>query len=106
LYQTGAKTLFHGASFQGVKRVLNVNQINVFDSMTLENTRKIEIIKTEVPTIFRGLAGYFAAAKGTPMYEGLRTRELEYLCYALRKQPTIKDEDLHQIMAHIIVSKS
>lgn len=26
LYQNGAKTLFHGASFQGVKRVLNVNQ--------------------------------------------------------------------------------
>jgi acyl transferase domain-containing protein len=26
LYQNGAKTLFHGASFQGVKTVLNVNQ--------------------------------------------------------------------------------
>jgi ubiquinone/menaquinone biosynthesis C-methylase UbiE len=74
---------------------------NVFDSMTLENKRKVEIIKAEVPTIFRGLAGYFAAAKGTPMYEGLRTRELEYLCYALRKQSTTKDENIQQIMPHI-----
>jgi ubiquinone/menaquinone biosynthesis C-methylase UbiE len=74
---------------------------NVFDSMTLENKRKIEIIKSEVPTIFRGLAGYFAAAKGTPMYEGLRTRELEYLCYALRKQPTVPDKDMYQTMSRV-----
>jgi hypothetical protein len=73
---------------------------NVFDSMTLENNRKIEIIKAEVPKLFHELAGYFAAAKGTPMYEGLRTRELEYLCYALRKQSTIQDKDMYQIMPH------
>ncbi|MEO0013147.1 MAG: hypothetical protein RLZZ535_1536 [Cyanobacteriota bacterium] len=74
---------------------------NVFDSMTLEHERKVEIIKAEVPTIFHGLAGYFAAAKGTPMYEGLRTRELEYLCYTLRKQPTVQDQDIRLVISGI-----
>ena len=64
---------------------------NICAAMELEHQRKIEIINRQVPTIFRWLASYFAAAKGTPMYEGLRTRELEYLCYTLRKQ-TIKTE--------------
>ena len=61
---------------------------NVCASMALENQRKIDIINAQVPKIFRGLAGYFAAAKGTPMYEGLKSRELEYLYYVLKKQPT------------------
>lgn len=61
---------------------------NVYASMALENQRKIDIINAQVPKIFRGLAGYFAAAKGTPMYEGLKSRELEYLYYVLKKQPT------------------
>ena len=60
---------------------------NVCASMVLEHQRKVEIINRQVPRIFRGLAGYFAAAKGTPMYEGLKTGELEYLCYTLKKQP-------------------
>ena len=58
---------------------------NVFASMVLENQRKIEIIKTKVPKLFRLLANYFAAAEGTPMYEGLKNRELKYLCYVLKK---------------------
>ncbi len=70
---------------------------NVCAAMVLEHQRKVEIINQQVPPIFRWLAGYFAAAKGTPMYEALRTRELEYLCYALRKQPTIQDQDLRQM---------
>ncbi len=74
---------------------------NVYASMKLENQRKIEIINRQVPQLFRWLASYFAAAKGTPMYEALRTRELEYLCYALRKQPTLQDKDLRQIMPRI-----
>ena len=60
---------------------------NVYASMELEHQRKVAIIDRQVPQIFRWLAGYFAAAKGTPMYEGLRTGELEYLCYVLKKQP-------------------
>ena len=73
---------------------------NVYASMELEHQRKVEIIEQQVPTIFRWLAGYFAAAKGTPMYEGLRTGELEYLCYALRKPP-ILDRDMSRITARI-----
>ena len=60
---------------------------SVYASMVLEHQRKTEIINSQVPKVFRGLASYFAAAKGTPMYEGLKTRELEYLCYVLKKQP-------------------
>ena len=56
--------------------------------MSLENQRKLKIINAQVPKVFRGLAGYFAAAEGTPMYEGLKTGELEYLCYVLKKQPS------------------
>jgi ubiquinone/menaquinone biosynthesis C-methylase UbiE len=74
---------------------------NVFASMELEHQRKIEIIERQVPKIFRWLAGYFAAAKGTPMYEGLRTRELEYLCYALRKSPTELNTELNKDMSGI-----
>ena len=70
---------------------------NVFASMTLENQRKTSIIKQQVPSIFHGLASYFAAAEGTPMYEGLRTKELEYLCYVLKKQPVVQ-EDISQTM--------
>ena len=73
---------------------------NVCASMELEHQRKVDIIEQQVPTIFRWLAGYFAAAKGTPMYEGLRTGELEYLCYALRKPP-ILDRDMSRITARI-----
>ena len=73
---------------------------NVYASMELEHQRKVEIIEQQVPTIFRWLAGYFAAAKGTPMYEGLRTGELEYLCYALRK-PSISDRDMSRITSRI-----
>jgi ubiquinone/menaquinone biosynthesis C-methylase UbiE len=62
---------------------------NVFASMELEHQRKVEIIEGQVSRIFRWLASYFAAAKGTPMYEALRTRELEYLCYILKKSPTV-----------------
>jgi ubiquinone/menaquinone biosynthesis C-methylase UbiE len=58
---------------------------NVYASMELEHYRKIEIINNQVPKIFRRLASYFAAAKGTPMYEGLKSGELEYLCYVLKK---------------------
>ena len=73
---------------------------NVYASMELEHQRKVEIIARQVPMIFRWLAGYFAAAKGTPMYEGLRTRELEYLCYALRKQSK-SDRDISRITSRI-----
>ena len=71
---------------------------NVYASMKLENQRKTEIINRQVPQSFHWLASYFAAAKGTPMYEALRTRELEYLCYALRKQPTLQDKHMRQMM--------
>ena len=73
---------------------------NVCASMELEHQRKVDIIERKVPTFFRWLAGYFAAAKGTPMYEGLRTGELEYLCYALRK-PSISDRDMSRITSRI-----
>ena len=71
---------------------------NVCASMELEHQRKVEIIERQVPSIFRWLASYFAAAKGTPMYEGLRTGELEYLCYVLKKQPSVRDENLSQVV--------
>jgi hypothetical protein len=66
---------------------------NVYASMELEHYRKIEIINTQVPKIFRRLASYFAAAKGTPMYEGLKSGELEYLCYVLKKQSISQVEE-------------
>ncbi|MBE9044164.1 class I SAM-dependent methyltransferase [Pleurocapsales cyanobacterium LEGE 10410] len=69
---------------------------NVCASMELEHQRKIGIIDRQVPYIFRGLAGYFAAAKGTPMYEGLKTGELEYLCYVLKKQPSSISNNMRQ----------
>ena len=71
---------------------------NVCASMELEHQRKVEIIERQVPSIFRWLASYFAAAKGTPMYEGLRTGELEYLCYVLKKQPSVRDENLSRVV--------
>ena len=74
---------------------------NVYASMELEHQRKVEIINKQVPQIFRGLAGYFAAAKGTPMYEGLRTRELEYLHYVLRKTPSVQNQDMYPVMPRV-----
>lgn len=68
---------------------------NVCASMELEHQRKVEIIERQVPFVFRWLASYFAAAKGTPMYEGLRTGELEYLCYVLKKQPLEEIDSRH-----------
>lgn len=70
---------------------------NVCASMELEHQRKVKIIDRQVPLVFRWLASYFAAAKGTPMYEGLRTGELEYLCYVLKKQPSIRNENLNLV---------
>ena len=77
---------------------------NVCNSMVLEHQRKVEIIERQVSTPFRWLAGYFAAAKGTPMYEGLRTRELEYLHYVLRKQPVTREKDLLQESSALVES--
>lgn len=74
---------------------------NVYASMELEHQRKIEIINRQVPQMFHWLATYFAAAKGTPMYEALRTRELEYVYYVLRKQPTRQDKNLRQMMPRV-----
>jgi ubiquinone/menaquinone biosynthesis C-methylase UbiE len=93
----------HKELLQADFSLLKVEKItdNVFASMELEHQRKIEIIDQKVPRIFRWLAGYFAAAKGTPMYEALRTKELEYLCYALRKPPTELNTELNKDMSGI-----
>ena len=89
----------HQAGFSVVKAE-NITS-NVYASMELEHQRKVEIINKQVPQIFRGLAGYFAAAKGTPMYEGLRTRELEYLHYVLRKTPSVQNQDMYPVMPRV-----
>ena len=89
----------HQAGFSFVKSE-NITA-NVYASMELEHQRKVKIINQQVPQIFRGLAGYFAAAKGTPMYEGLRTRELEYLHYVLRKTPSVPNKDMYSVMSHV-----
>lgn len=75
---------------------------NVYASMELEHQRKVAIIDRQVPQIFRWLAGYFAAAKGTPMYEGLRTGELEYLCFVLQKQPSAGAENSSKTMSALV----
>ena len=58
---------------------------NVCASMDLENQRKIKIINAQVHRIFHWFAKYFAAPQGTPVYRGLESRELQYLCYVLQK---------------------
>ena len=88
----------HQAGFYVVKAE-NITA-NVYASMELEHQRKVEIINRQVPQIFRGLAGYFAAAKGTPMYEGLRTRELEYVHYVLQKASSVPD-DMYSVMPRV-----
>lgn len=55
---------------------------NVRASIDLD-TQRVEIIERQVPIVFRWLASCFAAVKGTPMQEGLRTGELESLSNVL-----------------------
>jgi ubiquinone/menaquinone biosynthesis C-methylase UbiE len=60
---------------------------NVMAAMRLENQRKSELIKDNISKYMHWLAYWFAAAEGTPMYRAFESGKLEYVCYALKKQP-------------------
>ena len=50
-----------------------------------DDARKRELIAAVVPAERQRVFGEFAALAGTQMFEGFRTRELLYRCYAYRK---------------------
>ncbi|WP_299487994.1 class I SAM-dependent methyltransferase [Acaryochloris sp. IP29b_bin.137] len=58
---------------------------NVLAAMDLENERKLDIIKTNIPTYFHGLARWFAGIQGSPVYEAFNQGDLEYWCYILQR---------------------
>jgi ubiquinone/menaquinone biosynthesis C-methylase UbiE len=60
---------------------------NVLKAMDLENDRKLSIINQEISKYFQTIASWFAGCQDTPIYEGLKNRDLEYFCYVLQKPP-------------------
>ncbi len=60
---------------------------NVLQALELDGQRKHALISGRLPWVWRGPFQVFAGIPGTVVYEALRGRHLEYLCFVLRKDP-------------------
>lgn len=58
---------------------------NVLQAMDLENERKIIVIKQNVAKPLQNIFQWFAGCQETPIYDGLKNRDIEYFCYVLQK---------------------
>lgn len=58
---------------------------NVVQAMDLENERKLAAVQASVPKYLHAVAHLFLGSQGTAVYDALKNRELEYLCYVLQK---------------------
>ena len=58
---------------------------NVLRALDLDNDRKLKLIEQNVPLIMRRRFRRFAGIKGTKIYEALRTGDLDYRSFVLRK---------------------
>jgi SAM-dependent methyltransferase len=60
--------------------------VNVFRALELSSERRKVLIREKVPAVLRQAVRDFSAVRGTPAFEALRQRDLEYLRFVLRKQ--------------------
>jgi ubiquinone/menaquinone biosynthesis C-methylase UbiE len=58
---------------------------NVVRALDLDNDRKLELIRRHAPKLIRSRLAQFAAIRGTEMYEGFRTGQLDYRKFVLQK---------------------
>ena len=64
---------------------------NVVASLNRDNDRKLELIHRLVPSILRRSIFNFAGVRGSALYESMRTGELVYMSFVLRKSPNFSD---------------
>ncbi|MGD1875275.1 MAG: class I SAM-dependent methyltransferase [Mastigocoleus sp.] len=58
---------------------------NVLKAIDLDNTRRLTVIKQDVPKYLQGIARWFAESKDSPIYEEFKNRKSEYFYYVLQK---------------------
>ncbi|HEU5103038.1 MAG TPA: class I SAM-dependent methyltransferase [Roseiflexaceae bacterium] len=67
-----------------VRRELNITP-NIVLALDQDSDRKLELIRRYGPRLLRARLARFAAVRGTSMYEGFRTGQLDYRSYVLQK---------------------
>ncbi|MBE3561003.1 MAG: class I SAM-dependent methyltransferase [Ktedonobacteraceae bacterium] len=61
---------------------------NVLKALDLEHERKLKLIEQGVPKIMQGAFAYFAALRGSKMYQSLKSGDVDYRQFVLCKQET------------------
>jgi ubiquinone/menaquinone biosynthesis C-methylase UbiE len=67
-----------------VRRELDITP-NIVRALDLDSDRKLELIRRYAPKLLRDRFARFAAVRGTSMYEGFRTGQLDYRSFVLQK---------------------
>jgi ubiquinone/menaquinone biosynthesis C-methylase UbiE len=67
-----------------VRRESNITP-NVARALDLNSDRKLDLIRQHAPRLLHDRLARFAAVRGTSMYEGFRTGQLEYRSFVLQK---------------------
>jgi ubiquinone/menaquinone biosynthesis C-methylase UbiE len=67
-----------------IRRERNITP-NIVRALDLDSDRKLELIRRHAPKLLHDRIARFAAVRGTSMYEGFRTGQLDYRSFVLQK---------------------